>query len=134
MPESREGGNVGLKILHSADWHLDSPFAAFAPEDGDYLRRQSRRIPGEIAQLCRREGCNLMLLAGDLFDGPYTRERLPELREALKYAGVPVFISPAPGVRPARPDWTTPPPARVPNTRWVGSTATPGPPPPPTAR
>ena len=85
---------MGLKILHSADWHLDSPFAAFAPEDGDYLRRQSRRIPGEIAQLCRREGCDLMLLAGDLFDGPYTRESLTELREALKYAGVPVFISP----------------------------------------
>lgn len=85
---------MGLKILHSADWHLDSPFGSLSPEDGAYLRRFSRRIPGEVAQVCRREGCDVMLLAGDLFDGPYTQESLTEVREALKYAGVPVFISP----------------------------------------
>ena len=85
---------MGLKLLHSADWHLDSPFASFSPADGAYLRRCSRRIPGEVAQVCRREGCEVMLLSGDLFDGPYTRESLTEVREALKYAGVPVFISP----------------------------------------
>ena len=67
---------MGLKLLHSADWHLDSPFASFSPEDGAYLRRCSRRIPGEVAQVCRREGCEAMLLSGDLFDGPYTQESL----------------------------------------------------------
>ena len=85
---------MGLKLLHSADWHLDSPFASFSPADGAYLRRCSRRIPGEVAQVCRREGCEVMLLSGDLFDGSYTQESLTEVREALKYAGVPVFISP----------------------------------------
>lgn len=94
MPAGGEGGSVGLKILHSADWHLDSPFASLSPEDREYLRRESRRIPGQIASVCRREGCNVMLLAGDLFDGKYTRESVTEVAEALKYAGVPVFISP----------------------------------------
>ena len=85
---------MGLKILHSADWHLDSPFGSVGEADRAFLRQKSRRIPSLIAQLCRREHCDLMLLSGDLFDGAYTAESLTELREALKYAGVPVLIAP----------------------------------------
>ena len=85
---------MGLKILHSADWHLDSPFAGFSPEQRQYLKRELRKIPGKVADLCRREGCGLMLLAGDLFDGPYTKESLLTMQEALESCGVPVFISP----------------------------------------
>lgn len=85
---------MGLKILHSADWHLDSPFGSVGEADRAFLRQESRRIPSLIAQLCRREHCDLMLLSGDLFDGAYTAESLTELREALKYAGVPVLIAP----------------------------------------
>ena len=75
-----------MKILHSADWHLDSP------QPG--LRQQLKSIPGKIAELSRREGCDLVLLSGDLFDGPYTRESLDAVRTALKEMAVPVFISP----------------------------------------
>ena len=85
---------MGLKILHSADWHLDSPFAGFSPEQKAFLKRELGKIPGEIARLVRREGCDLVLLAGDLFDGPYTRETARELYRALEACAVPVFISP----------------------------------------
>ena len=84
----------GMKILHSADWHLDSPFAGRTSEQRDTLRRALRKIPGRVAEVCRREGCDLMLLSGDIFDGPYTREGYEAVYTALEECGVPVFISP----------------------------------------
>lgn len=85
---------MGLKILHSADWHLDSPFASFSGPRRDTLWEAQRRLPELVAETCRREGCDLMLLAGDIFDGGYTRETARILRDALEDCGVPVFISP----------------------------------------
>lgn len=83
-----------MKILHSADWHLDSPFTGYTPEQRNTLRRALRKIPGKVAEVCRREGCDLMLLSGDIFDGPYTPESLDAVRDALGACGVPVFIAP----------------------------------------
>ena len=85
---------MGLKILHSADWHLDSPFAGFPEAQRILLRNEQRKIPGKIADLCRRENCDMMLLAGDLFDGEATRETLRLLKKALTDCGVPVLIAP----------------------------------------
>lgn len=85
---------MGLKILHSADWHLDSPFAGFRTEQREFLRQELLKIPETLAELCRREGCDLVLLSGDLFDGPYSRESAAVLKAALERCGVPVFISP----------------------------------------
>lgn len=85
---------MGLKILHSADWHLDSPFAGFPGEQRRFLKEELKKIPGKVADICRREGCDLVLLAGDLFDGPYTKESAKVLKDALTECAVPVFISP----------------------------------------
>ncbi len=85
---------MGLKILHSADWHLDSPFTGFSGEQRKYLMQELRKIPGAMADLCRRENCDLVLLAGDLFDGPYSKDSAELLKHALEACGVPVFISP----------------------------------------
>ena len=81
---------MGLKILHTADWHLDAPLAA----GDDALRAELLAVPGKIAALCRAENCDLVLLSGDLFDGPYTLDSLNALRTALSEMAVPVFISP----------------------------------------
>ena len=85
---------MGLKILHSADWHLDSPFTGFSKEQRQFLKQELKKIPEKIVDICRRENCDLMLLAGDLFDGPYTKESAQILKSALAECGVPVFISP----------------------------------------
>ena len=85
---------MGLKILHSADWHLDSPFASVSPEQRTWLKRAQLEIPGRIAEICADEDCDLVLLAGDLFDGAYTRDSLEIMQQALADCGVPVFISP----------------------------------------
>ena len=85
---------MGLKILHSADWHLDSPFLGFSEEQRAFLKEQQRKIPGKVADVCRREGCGMMLLAGDLFDGEASRETVDLLKKELENTGVPVLISP----------------------------------------
>ena len=79
-----------MKILCSADWHLDAPMAS----GDDSLRKALLAVPGKIAQLCKQEQCDLVLLAGDLFDGAYTPESVSALRTALTEMAVPVFIAP----------------------------------------
>lgn len=79
-----------IKILHSADWHLDSPLSAREEE----LRAALLAIPEKIADLVRREHCDLVLLAGDLFDGIPSRETVDAVHRALEDMAVPVFISP----------------------------------------
>ncbi len=79
-----------MKILHAADLHLDTPFTGRSPA----LGRELLKVPGLLVDICRREKCDMMLLAGDLFDGPWTAESMDALRSALAEAGVPVFISP----------------------------------------
>lgn len=85
---------MGLKILHSADWHLDSAFVSFSEEQRQSLKAAQRQIPGKIADLCREEGCDLVLLSGDIFDGVATREGIELVKDALKRCCVPVFLSP----------------------------------------
>lgn len=78
-----------IKILHSADWHMDSPLLADTS-----LRRSLLEIPGKIARLCKAHGCDILFLAGDLFDGPYSADSLQALKSALQEVSVPVFITP----------------------------------------
>lgn len=83
-----------IKILHSADWHLDASLRSLSGEQALFLRREMLRIPARIAALCRAEGCDMMLLSGDLFDGPYTAQSFEAVRQALEDVAVPVFIAP----------------------------------------
>lgn len=85
---------MGLKILHTADWHMDAAFASFSEERRAFLRREQLKLPGKIAQICRQEQCDLVLLAGDIFDGIPSREAIEAVRRALKECGVPVFVTP----------------------------------------
>lgn len=83
-----------MKILHSADLHLDAPFTGRSETQTRTLRQALIRVPGQLADLCRRESCDLVLLAGDLFDGPWSRDSYQALYTALEEMAVPVFISP----------------------------------------
>ncbi len=83
-----------IKILHSADWHLDAPMSGHSPEETEFLRRELKKIPKKIARLCKAEGCDLMLLAGDLFDGAYSSDTLKTVQQTLSDVNIPVFIAP----------------------------------------
>ena len=83
-----------MKILHSADWHLDSPLGGFSEEQAKFLRAELLQVPDRVVTLCKSENCDLLLLAGDLFDGQCTKESLLTVKSALEEVKIPVFISP----------------------------------------
>lgn len=84
-----------VKLLHAADLHLDSPFSGLTPEDALARRRLQRQLPLVLARLCRAEGCGLLLLAGDVFDGQRVApETVEALQRALEEVAVPVFVAP----------------------------------------
>lgn len=83
-----------IKILHSADWHMDAPLGGFSHSQRKFLRQQMLRLPDQIADIAIREGCQLCLLAGDLFDGAYTTESVDAMRRAFARMDMPIFIAP----------------------------------------
>lgn len=83
-----------MKLLHSADWHLDAPIQGRTPEQTAQLRQALLALPQKITDLAKAEHCDLMLLSGDLFDGTCTAESLSAVQRALAQANMPVFISP----------------------------------------
>ena len=83
-----------MKILHSADWHLDSPIIGRSEEQTQLLKSALLEVPHKVATAARAEGCDLMLLSGDLFDGPHSPESMKALLDALEEVAIPVFISP----------------------------------------
>lgn len=83
-----------IKLLHSADWHLDAPLNGFSNEQATFLKQELLKIPTRIAELCKKENCQLLLLSGDLFDGPYTKESFALVYKTLADLKIQVFISP----------------------------------------
>ena len=83
-----------IKLLHSGDWHLDSPLQGRTEAQASRLRRELLLLPGKLAALCKEEACDLVLLSGDLFDGAYTQESYRTVYDALQSMDIPVFISP----------------------------------------
>lgn len=83
-----------IKILHSADWHLDSPMLMQDPKQARLLHTALSRIPEQVAAICKAEKCDILLLSGDLFDGSYAADTLQLLRSALESVEIPVFIAP----------------------------------------
>ncbi len=63
-----------MKFVHAADLHLDSPLCGLAKYDGapaDRIRGASRRAMENLVELCVEEEAQLLLLAGDIFDGTW---------------------------------------------------------------
>ena len=83
-----------MKILHSADWHLGAPMTNLDPRARELIGGILLQLPGLMAELCRRESCDLVLLAGDLLEASADRDALDLLKRALEECAVPVFISP----------------------------------------
>lgn len=84
-----------MKLLHAADFHLDSPLSGLTPEKSARRRRELREVPARLARLAKDEGVDLVLLPGDLFDGGRVYpETVRALARALEEMEVPVFIAP----------------------------------------
>ena len=84
-----------MRLLHAADFHLDSPLSGLPGAKSALRRAELRELPGRLAALARDEGVELVLLPGDLFDGERVYpETVRALAQALRAMAVPVFIAP----------------------------------------
>lgn len=83
-----------IKIIHAADLHLDSAFSGRTEAAAARLRQELCAVPEKIAALCRREHGDILLLAGDIFDGAHTKKSAQALKIALEELNIPVFIAP----------------------------------------
>lgn len=84
-----------IRILHAADLHLDSPFAAMPPQKAKQRRIEQREVLSRLVSVCSERNCDLLLLAGDLFDSDEIyRETTELLIRLLGSCSAKVFISP----------------------------------------
>lgn len=84
-----------VKIFHAADFHLDSPFLGLTPEQARQRRREARDSVLRLANFANAEQVDLVLLAGDLFDGgEIYKETAEVLAAALENIRAKVFIAP----------------------------------------
>ncbi len=88
-----------MRFLHAADIHLDSPLRGLDQYEGapaEALRGATRRAFTALVQLAVKEGVNLVILAGDLYDGDWPDYNtglffLKSVRP-LQQAGIPLVM------------------------------------------
>ena len=87
-----------IKILHTADIHLDSPLKSLALRNEtlrDHIQSATRQAFARIIDTALAEGVAALLIAGDLFDGAQrcakTAAFLSGQIERLRAAGIAVF-------------------------------------------
>lgn len=88
-----------VKFLHAADIHLDSPLKGLERYDGapvDEIRGATRQALANLVRLALDEKVDLVLIAGDLYDGDWRDHRtgLFFVSEAAKLrdAGIPICL------------------------------------------
>ena len=64
-----------MRILHTGDLHLDSAFSSFGAKDAQKYRELGRTLLRNIFECAECEKCQMILIAGDLFDSENTATR-----------------------------------------------------------
>ena len=85
-----------IRILHTADLHLDSPFASLSVSESAARREKLRGVFSSMTAFARDEKLDLFIIAGDLFDARFvTRDTMDLIRsEFEKIPDTYVFITP----------------------------------------
>lgn len=84
-----------MRFLHTGDLHLDSSFAGEGVFGAESRREAQRRTLRAVFDTAKAQECQMILIAGDLFDGRYvTPETASLCLRLFKEAGCPVILSP----------------------------------------
>lgn len=84
-----------IRVLHTGDLHLDSPFRALPPEKARQRREEQRELLERLAALAEERQVDVVLIAGDLFDGDgiyYETTRM--LSDTFGRMKAEIFIAP----------------------------------------
>ena len=77
-----------MRILHTGDLHLDSPFCAYGQKDADKQREAGRELLRRIFDCAKDEKCEMILIAGDLFDSRFVTPESAELFRLCRADGI----------------------------------------------
>lgn len=84
-----------MKIMHMADFHLDSAFSGFSKEAADKKRASLRECFVKAMRIAKDRGVQLVLIPGDLFDTPFCSAMTRKtVFDAITDVGCPVVIAP----------------------------------------
>ncbi len=84
-----------IKIMHTGDIHLDSPFSSLTSRQAEIRRNELRAAFTSMMTYAKMNNTDLMLIAGDVFDAEYvTRETLSLLCREFENYKNPIFITP----------------------------------------
>ena len=84
-----------MRFLHTADLHLDSPFCSLGAESAEKRRERQRKVLENIFALAKEKECQMMLMAGDIFDGSFVKKETENLLcRLVEEIGIPVVVSP----------------------------------------
>jgi DNA repair protein SbcD/Mre11 len=100
-----------VKIIHAADFHLESPFTGLSTEKAERRREELKETFLRVIDLCIKEEAQILLLAGDLFEHEKAgKELMHFLNQGFNKIKAKVFIAPGnhdPGL-PTSPYWVYP--------------------------
>lgn len=84
-----------MRLLHTGDLHLDSPFCAYGKRDAERQREAGRELLRRIFECAKAEECDMLLIAGDLFDSRFVTPESAELFiKLVSECDIPVVLSP----------------------------------------
>ena len=84
-----------MRFLHTGDLHLDSSFSLSNQIEGDRRRKMQRDSLGRVFSIAKEKECEMILIAGDLFDSKYvTPETETYVIELFSSVNIPIVISP----------------------------------------
>ena len=84
-----------MRFLHTGDLHLDSAFCAYGARDSQKQREAGRALLRRIFECAKAEACEMILIAGDLFDGKFVSPETAEVFcRLVDECGIPVVVSP----------------------------------------
>ena len=60
-----------IKILHTGDIHLDSPFSGLDPRSAEIRKNELRAAFTSMMTYAKMNNVDMLLMAGDIFDSEY---------------------------------------------------------------
>ena len=84
-----------MKIMHLADFHLDSAFSGFSKEVADKKRADLRDCFIKAMKIAKESAVKLILIPGDLFDTPFCSSLTRRVVfDAMREVDCPIVIAP----------------------------------------
>ncbi|MBQ9510391.1 MAG: DNA repair exonuclease [Clostridia bacterium] len=85
-----------VKIIHTADIHLDSPFSLFDAQKAQARKNELRGVFSSLIMYAKTEEADMVLIAGDLFDSEYVTKETMEIitSQCASYPSCKFVIAP----------------------------------------